>query len=117
MRGTIKSRTYGFLTQTLAVVTAACDGASGLDKEALGLLADASEKAAQWTRDTRALTRQDGTGIARRLISTLAKSAPISPLQEAILLQGMATEQFMLCDYKGATGNALRAAALVRPHG
>lgn len=117
MRGTVKSRTYDFMLDTLAAVVNSCEGVAGLDREALALLGEASEKAAQWTRDTRQLTRQDGIGIARRLIAKLAPAAPITALQEAMLLQAMAAEQFMLCDYKGATGNALRAYALVRPQG
>lgn len=117
MRGTIKARTFGFMTVTLATVVKACEGAAGLDREALAMLGEVSEKAEQWTKDTRQLTRQDGVGIARRLIAKLAPAAPITPLQEAILLQAMAAEQFMLCDYRGATSNALRAAALVRPQG
>lgn len=117
MRGQLKARTFDFMRLTMADIAAKASAAGDLDKPALALLADATEKAAQWTRDTRELTRQDGTGLARRLIAMLAPSAPITALQEAILLQAMATEQFMLCDYKGAFGNANRAAALVRPHG
>lgn len=117
MRGQLKNRTFGFMGLTLQAIAAAAAKAGEIDRDALAMLADATEKAAQWNRDMRSLTRQDGTGIARQLTSKLARAAPITPLQEAMLLQGMATEQYLLCDYRRATDLANRAYGLVRPQG
>ena len=119
MRGQQKARTLSFLTATLAAIADASRGAANLDRESLALLAKASERAAQWQRDMRALTRADGTGIVRVLVAKIAKErndeTPISDLQEAYLLQAQATEQFLLCDYSRATDYANRAYRLVRP--
>jgi len=115
MRGQIKSRTFGFITATLGAVRDAAAAATALDREALAMLADATEKAAQWTRDSRALTRQDGTALTRQLTSKLARAAPLNALQEAMLFQALATERFLLCDYTGATDSANRAYRLLRP--
>ena len=119
MRGRIRTRTLSFLTSTLAAIADASRGVANLDRESLALLAKASEKAAQWQRDTRTLTRNDGTGIVRVLVAKMAQErhdeTPITALQEAYLLQAQATEQFLLCDYTRATSLANQAYRLVRP--
>ena len=119
MRGKLKTRTFGFLTSTLEAIVAAAQTASDLDRESLALLADASEKAAQYNRDLRQLTRNDGTGIVRVLVARFAglraSDEPITDLQEAMLLQAMAVEQYLLTGYTSATDLANRAYRIVRP--
>lgn len=109
MRGTEKSRTFGFLKMTLEAIAKAAASAGEIDREALALLADASARADQWNRDTRALTRQDAAMLSRQLTSSLVKAAPVSGLSglsKAMLMQGLALERYLSCDYRGATSAA-----------
>lgn len=106
MRGTTKANTFGFMTLTLAAIAKAAQAASQADRAALSILADASERAAQWNRDTRALTRQDAAMKARELTALLARQAPTGGLGKAMLMQGLALERYLTCDYRGATDAA-----------
>jgi hypothetical protein len=106
MRGIEKTRTFGFMTMTLAAIVGAAAKASEIDRETLAMLHDASERADQWNRDTRALTRQDAAVLASRLTSKLARLAPTEGVAKALLMQGVALERYLSGDYKGATSAA-----------
>lgn len=118
--GQLRKRTLDMMTATLNAIAKASEGVANLDRESLALLANASERAAQWQRDTRTLTRNDGTGIVRVLIAKLDEGrpgkTPITALQESYLRQAQATEQFLLCDYKRATALSYQAYRLVKPY-
>lgn len=120
MRNDKKTRTLGFMLQTLEALAVAAKGASALDRECLKLLHDTHEKAIQWVRDTRQLTRNDATGIVRVMISKLTAERPegesVTPLQESLLLQAQAAENFLRCDYSGATARANDAYRIVNPY-
>lgn len=119
MRNARKTRTIGFMLQTMEAIAHAAKGASALDRECLALLTDAHEKAIQWMRDTRQLTRNDATGVVRVMIAKITENRedgePATPLQTALLEQAHAAQCFLLCDYTGATARANDAYRNVRP--
>lgn len=119
MRNERKNRSIGFMLQTLTAVTKAARGASDFDRECLAMVHDVHEKAIQWMRDTRQLTRQDATALVRvltaRLIEARPDNAPATPLQEALMMQARAAENFLACDYSGAQARANDAYRIVNP--
>ncbi|USN14338.1 hypothetical protein KABACHOK_05250 [Brevundimonas phage vB_BpoS-Kabachok] len=119
MRNERKTRTIGFMLQTLGDITAAARGASAFDRECLTMVHDVHEKAIQWMRDTRQLTRNDATGMVRVVIAKLIEArpdnAPATPLQESLMLQARAAENFLACDYGGAQARANDAYRIVKP--
>ena len=120
MRNERKTRTIGFMLQTLGHITTAARGASDFDRDCLTMVHDVHEKAIQWMRDTRQLTRNDATGLVRVVIAKLIEgrpdNAPASPLQESLMLQARAAENFLACDYSGAQSRANDAYRIVNPY-